>query len=212
MNKTRSLIFGSVVVASMIFGGIVSATVFARTGSQFNVNAASAAASPSPGPFKSNEAAAHETGESAAQETAENNGTFHYGGPGSPGRHESKPLTAPQEQRMRGLLEACWRYLDQVVAKAPPDLRKGPRGGGRDRDNMFDHVLGAEMEYAKRIGIRLKQPDGRDSAAVRAFRKAILVGIDNPAQGIRWPVPYAIRRTASHALDHPWEIEDRSPP
>ena len=84
MNKTRSLIFGSVVVASMIFGGVVSATVFAKTSLPFNVNAAMTAASPSPSPFKSNEAAAHETGESAAQETAENNGTFHPG-PGGPG-------------------------------------------------------------------------------------------------------------------------------
>src|SRR5258708_9066958 len=96
MNKTRSLIFGSVVVASMIFGGIVSATVFARTGSQFNVNAASAAASPSPGPFKSNEAAAHQTGESAAQETAENNGTFHPGGPGGPSPRPSNDTAAPE--------------------------------------------------------------------------------------------------------------------
>jgi hypothetical protein len=85
MNKTRGLIFGSVVVGSMIFGGVVSATVFANSGSQFNVNAASSAASPSPGPFKSNETAAHEKGESAAQETAENNGTFRPGGPGGPG-------------------------------------------------------------------------------------------------------------------------------
>ena len=84
MNKTRSLIFGSVVVASMIFGGVVSATVFAKTSLPFNVNAAMTAASPSPSPFKSNEAAAHESGESAAQETAENNGTFHPG-PGGPG-------------------------------------------------------------------------------------------------------------------------------
>ena len=84
MNKTRSLIFGSVVVASMIFGGIVSATVFARTQSPLNVSAAATAASPSPTP-KSNEATAHEAGESAAQETAENNGTFHPGGPGGPG-------------------------------------------------------------------------------------------------------------------------------
>ena len=94
MNKTRSLIFGSVVVASMIFGGVISATVFAKTSLPFNVNAASSAASPSPGPFKSNEAAAHESAESAAQETAENNGTFHPGGPGGPGGGPSNETAA----------------------------------------------------------------------------------------------------------------------
>ena len=140
------------------------------------------------------------------------NATTDYGAPGIPARDESKPLTAPQAKRMRDLLEACWTYLDQVVAKAPAELRKGPRGGGRDRDTMFDHVLGAEMEYAKRIGVRLEQPDGRDRTAVRAFRKAILAGIDNPEPGTKWPVRYAIRRTAWHALDHAWEIEDRSTP
>ncbi len=140
------------------------------------------------------------------------NATTDYGAPGIPARDESKPLTAPQAKRVRSLLEACWTYLDQVVAKAPAELRKGPRGGGRDRDTMFDHVLGAEMEYAKRIGVRLGQPDGRDRAAIRAFRKAILEGIDNPGQGTKWPVRYAIRRTAWHALDHAWEIEDRSTP
>ena len=92
MNKTRSLVFGSAVVASMIFGGVVSATVFAKTSLPFNVNAAS----PSPTPFKSNEATAHEAGESAAQETAENNGTFHPGpgGPGGPGAGPSNETAA----------------------------------------------------------------------------------------------------------------------
>jgi len=78
----------------MIFGGVVSATVFAKTSLPFNVNAASAAASPSPSPFKSNEATAHESGESAAQETAENNGTFHSGGPGAPGGGPSNETAA----------------------------------------------------------------------------------------------------------------------
>jgi hypothetical protein len=89
MSKTRSFIFGSVVVASMIFGGVVSATVFAKTSLPFNVNAAS----PSPTSFKSNEATAHESGESAAQETAENNGTFHPG-PGRPGGGPSNETAA----------------------------------------------------------------------------------------------------------------------
>jgi len=112
---------------------------------------------------------------------------------------------------MCDLLEASWKYLDQVVAKAPASLRKGPRGGGRDRDAMFDHVLGAEAMYARAIGVRPKQPDGRDRTAVRAFRNAILDGLANPDPAAKWPAAYAARRTAWHALDHAWEIEDRIP-
>jgi hypothetical protein len=145
-------------------------------------------------------------------ERIKGNGTTDYGAPGVQAKDEAKPLSPKQATRMRDLLEASWDYLDEVVTKAPPSLRKGPRGGGRDRDAMFDHVLGAEAEYAKRIGVREKQPDGRDKPAVRAFRKAILAGFNNPNREERWLVPYAARRTAWHAVDHAWEIEDRSTP
>jgi hypothetical protein len=138
--------------------------------------------------------------------------TTDFGAPGVPAKGDTRPLTAAESRRMCDLAAACWTYLDQVVAKAPSALRKGPRGGGRDRDVMFDHVLGAEMEYAKRIGTRLKQPAGKDKAAVRAFRKAILESFGNPNRDEKWPVAYAVRRTAWHALDHAWEIEDRSKP
>jgi len=136
--------------------------------------------------------------------------TTDFGAPGIPAKAESGPLTTAQTTRMCDLVEACWSYLDKVVAAAPSSLRKGPRGGGRDPDAMFDHVLGAETEYGKAIGIRLKQPDGRDRTAVRAFRKAILESLANPNRTEKWPVPYASRRIAWHALDHAWEIEDRS--
>ena len=140
------------------------------------------------------------------------NATTDFGAPGVPAKGDTHPLTAAETRRMCALAEACWTYLDQVVAKAPAALRKGPRGGGRDRDVMFDHVLGAEMEYAKRIGTRLRQPDGKDKTAVRAFRKAVLESFSNPNRAEKWPVAYAVRRTAWHALDHAWEIEDRSKP
>ena len=78
MNKTRTLVFASTVAGAMLFGGVVGATVLAHSPLS-NVNAATPAAAASPSP-KSNEAAAHETGETAAQETAENNGTAHHGG------------------------------------------------------------------------------------------------------------------------------------
>jgi hypothetical protein len=139
------------------------------------------------------------------------NATTDFGAPGVWAKAEKHPMTANETARMITLAEACWKYLDQVRSKAPEELRKGPRGGGRDRDKMFDHVLGAEVEYAKRIGTRLKQPDGADAAAVKAFRKAILEGFANPNREERWPVAYAVRRTAWHALDHAWEMEDRLP-
>jgi len=92
MNKTRLAVFASVIAAAMIFGGVMGATLFAR-GTFSN---ALAAASPSP-TFKSNEDPTHEKGESAAQEAAENNGTFHPGGPGGPGgpgAHQSNESAA----------------------------------------------------------------------------------------------------------------------
>jgi len=134
-----------------------------------------------------------------------------FGVPGSPAKLEAKPPSAQEAERMRSLVEACWKYLDRVRAGAPQVLRKGPRGGGRDRDPIFDHVLGAEVEYAKRIGLRLKQPDRGDAPAVSAFRIAILDRMRDPSPEARWPLAYFARRTAWHALDHAWEIEDRIP-
>ena len=134
-------------------------------------------------------------------EKLEGNATTDFGAPGIPAKGESKPTTNVEHARLISLLEACWKYLDRVVASAPAELRKGPRGGGRDRDKMFQHVLDAELEYGKGIGVRLKAPD----------RRALLAGFRNPKSDGRWPVAYAIRRTAWHALDHAWEIEDRIP-
>jgi hypothetical protein len=144
-------------------------------------------------------------------ERLKGNATTDFGAPGIPAQDERRPMSSPEAKRMRDLVVACWAHLDRVVETAPNALRKGPRGGGRDRDPMFDHVLGAETEYAKGIGIRLKQPDGRDGPAVRAFREAILGRMARPDPEARWPVPYAARRMAWHSLDHAWEIEDRIP-
>ena len=85
MDRTRVVLFASVVAAALVFGGVIGA--FAAHSNQSpasSVLAAISAASPTPS-FKSNEDATHESGESAAQETAENNGTFHPGGAGPNG-------------------------------------------------------------------------------------------------------------------------------
>ena len=118
-----------------------------------------------------------------------------------PAKDEEKRMTPKEIERMVALTQACWKYLDQVRARVPQELRKGPRGGGRDRDKMFEHVLEAEVMYAGAIGLKLKKPD----------RKALLESFSKPNRAEKWPVRYAVRRTAWHALDHAWEMEDRLP-
>ena len=108
-------------------------------------------------------------------------------------------MSQAEIDRMVALADACWKYLDRARAKAPLELRPGPRGGGRNREKMYAHVLDAELAYAGKIGLRLKSPD----------RKALLESFRIPNRSEKWPVRYAVRRTAWHALDHAWEMEDR---
>jgi hypothetical protein len=141
------------------------------------------------------------------------NATTEFGAPGAIAKTEARRLTRKEAGRQSALVAASWTVLDRVVEKAPQALRKGPRGGGRDRDVMVDHVLGAETMYARKLGLRLKQPAAADGAAVREHRNAIVAGIRAGTRGITeggWPARYAARRIAWHALDHAWEIEDRS--
>jgi hypothetical protein len=141
--------------------------------------------------------------------------TTDFGVPGVLGDADAAPMSAAQAGRVADLLAAAWTVFDRVVAGAPATLRKGPRGGGRDRDKIVDHVLGAEVGYSRQIGLRLEQPAFDDTAAIAAHRDAILEVLRAPADpkpNIKtpWPRRYAARRIAWHALDHAWEIEDRA--
>jgi hypothetical protein len=143
------------------------------------------------------------------------NATTDFGAPAMVAAADSVPLTGEQAGRFTALVEACWAYLDGVVGGAPAELRKGPRGGGRDRDKIAAHVLDAESAYARKLGLRLREPAIDDKAAIEAFRAEITAVLSAPNDGMPlvakgWPVRYAARRIAWHALDHAWEIEDRS--
>ena len=143
-------------------------------------------------------------------ERVKGNATTEFGAPAIPTKADSEPMTKAQADRLCGLLEASWKTFDAVAARSPASLRKGPRGGGRDRDKMVDHVLGAEAGYQRYLGLRTPQPKLGDTKAITSFRAAILDAVRGPSAGMRWPPPYMIRRIAWHALDHAWEIEDRS--
>ena len=139
--------------------------------------------------------------------------TTDFGAPSAVAKAESKRLTKKDAGRLSALVSAAWTIFDRAVEKAPPTLRKGPRGGGRDRDAIVEHVLGAESSYARKLGLRLKQPAVGDLSAVREHRNAIVAGLRAPTKGVtdgRWPARYLARRMAWHVLDHTWEIENRS--
>jgi hypothetical protein len=130
---------------------------------------------------------------------------------------DRRPVTGSEAERLAGLVAAAWTVFDEVAATAPPELRKGPRGGGRDRDKMIGHVIEADHYYAREIGVRGRPPDPADRAAVAAERAAMLDVLRQPSDGSplagrTWTQRYAARRIAWHALDHAWEIEDRSEP
>jgi hypothetical protein len=129
------------------------------------------------------------------------NATTDFGAPGIAAKDESRPLTPAEIRRMASLLDAAWAYLEQVRAKAPESLLKGPRGGGRDREKMYAHVLDSESGYSRQVGVRLKELDRG------ALREALM----HPSDDYKWPAAYAMRRIAWHALDHAWEMEDRIP-
>jgi hypothetical protein len=150
-------------------------------------------------------------------ETVAGSASTDFGVPGSVAELDREPLDAAAASRQASLVRAAWTVLDRVAAGAPAALRKGPRGGGRDRDKMIAHCVAADNGYAGQIGIRGREPAWDDRPAVEAQRFAILEIIGRPSDGgtlagRKWTARYAARRIAWHSLDHAWEIEDKSDP
>lgn len=131
-------------------------------------------------------------------------------------RADREPLSVDEADRLARLVEAAWRVFDATAARTPAVLTKGPRGGGRDRDKLVDHVLGAEAAYARKLGVRHRQPAREDRTAIDAMRVDLLAALRAPLEedapmSNGWPRRYAARRVAWHVLDHTWEMEDRTP-
>ncbi len=140
-----------------------------------------------------------------------------YGVPSRPTDRDARPLDAGGAARLANLVDAAWSFFDRTAAAAPTELRKGPRGGGRDTAKIVAHVMDADRAYANEIGIKVGEFAPDDRAAVGAMRRAMLDVLraardGEPLAGRRWPARYAAHRIAWHALDHAWEIEDRTEP
>lgn len=137
-----------------------------------------------------------------------------FGVPGAVPARDLQPVSADEARRAAAILGAAWTTLKEVAAHAPAELRKGPRGGGRDRDQIIRHVNGAEIyEFAPKVGVKVPLETRDDAETLRAYRDAFVEGIrEHHARGESarsWALQFLIRRCAWHMLDHAWELEDR---
>ncbi len=115
--------------------------------------------------------------------------------------------------RELALMAACWAFFDEVRARVSPEMARGPRGGGRDRDQIVRHTLGTERDWAKKLGVQPPASALLTDADLRAHRDAYCAAIRAfHAEGKMartWPLRYLIRHTAYHTLNHAWEMEDK---
>lgn len=111
------------------------------------------------------------------------------------------------------LLRGCWSYFDEVRARVSADLRKGPRGGGWDRDQLVWHTVATELDWGKKLGLPGMTEAMPDDAYLRAHRDAYIAAIRAyHAEGKlarTWPLRFLIRHTAFHTMDHAWQMEDK---
>ena len=150
-------------------------------------------------------------------ETVGGDGGTDFGVPSAITDLDRRPVSAAEAERLASVVEAAWTVFERVAAAAPAELRKGPRGGGRDRDKMVQHVDGGDDAYAGVMGVKVRSTDRGGPGRVEAMRAAMLEVLRTPSDGSpiagrKWPPRYAARRIAWHALDHAWEIEDRTEP
>lgn len=151
----------------------------------------------------------------------EGNATTSFGAPAVILQADHLPAEEKDYQHWRKILKACWQSFDDSYQNAlGKELRKGPRGGGRDAEGILNHVLEADLAYLKRMARSYRRNLENDLLTeIRQVRHQILVVLDvseneglpeqGPRGGIIWPVRFFIRRVVWHTLDHQWEIYDR---
>lgn len=126
-----------------------------------------------------------------------------------------RDMTSEELERKLALLQACWTFFDDVSSSVSDELKKGPRGGGRDRDAIINHVLGHEREsLAGQVGV--KWPAGliHELDARREYHNEYIAALrGHPHRETRrarpWILAHLIRHSAFHVLDHAWEMQDK---
>ncbi len=125
-------------------------------------------------------------------------------------------MDAAELERKLAVLQACWARFDDVAARVSPEMRKGPRGGGRDRDTIIGHTIRTESEYfAKKVGLVVPERGALGPGALAPYRATYLDTMrayqrGEVARAMRsWTLAFLVRHSAFHTMDHAWEMEDK---
>jgi len=124
---------------------------------------------------------------------------------------DREPISTAELERELTLMRACWTFFDEVRSRVSPEMQKGPRGGGRDRDHIVAHTIANEYDWSP--GGRRPWEGMPSEEDLRAHREEYVDAIrrfhaESKLAG-KWPLRYLIRHTAFHTLDHAWEMEDK---
>ncbi len=126
---------------------------------------------------------------------------------------DRQAMSDEELERELTLMRACWAFFDDVRARVSAEMRRGPRGGGRDRDHIVRHTFGAQLDMAKKLGVTTPYDAMLTGEGLRAHRDAYCGAIRalhaQSKMARTWPLRYLIRHTAYHTLDHAWEMEDK---
>jgi hypothetical protein len=150
-------------------------------------------------------------------ERLQGNATTDFGAPGIIPDADRREIAEDELESSLKLLGAAWHAFDSSVlmARGRTLTPSGPRGGGRSLERMQAHILEADEGYTSAVGGRATggsptwpKVQERFIESIRARAAGELPDF-GPRGGERWPALFAIRRSAWHALDHAWELEDR---
>jgi hypothetical protein len=134
----------------------------------------------------------------------------------APASTEQDPMDDALLERGITILRACWQFFDSAAARVSPEMKKGPRGGGRERDEIVGHVTRVEsLDFAKQVGLQIPEHRGLSREQLGPYREDYVAGMraynrgDVQKRMKSWTLPFLIRHSAFHTLDHAWEMEDK---
>ena len=149
------------------------------------------------------------------------NATTDFGAPNISPASDNRPVSEDEFLRLQALIMACWQAFDSaVIAASGRELRKGPRGEGRDLFAIMEHILSSDASDLARLAWKFQLRSSQNpveelgrirQATLNALARAALRKIPEQSllNGVIWTPRHFVRNLAWHTLDHAWEIEDR---